>query len=75
MSKSHHIDIPSKGWTITCSMSQEERRLLKDDIEELISESNNLAEDSLYQEGDTTALCTATMRLTEAMQSLVSAIL
>tara|TARA_R110002020_G_scaffold404456_1_gene614551 strand:+ start:408 stop:578 length:171 start_codon:yes stop_codon:yes gene_type:complete len=56
-------------------MSQEERRLLKDDIEELISESNNLAEDSLYQEGDTTALCTATMRLTEAMQSLVSAIL
>ena len=75
MSKNQQIDIPvgAKGWTIT-SMDIEDRRILKNSLEELLSETNDLAEDSLYRD-DTTALCTATMRLTEAMQSLVSAIL
>ena len=75
MSKNLQIDIPvgAKGWTIT-SMDIEDRRILKNFLEELLSETNDLAEDSLYRD-DTNALCTATMRLTEAVQSLVSAIL
>ena len=48
MSKTHQIDIPlnAKGWTIT-SMDQEDRKILKNNIEELLQESSNLAEDSL----------------------------
>ena len=75
MSKTHQIDIPlnAKGWTIT-SMDQEDRKILKNNIEELLQESSNLAEDSLYSD-DRAALSTATLRLCEAMQSLVVAIL
>lgn len=74
MSKTHRIDIPAKGWTITSSMDMEDRQILKSSIEELLSETNDLAEDGMYRD-DNTALCTATIRLTEAVQSLVSAIL
>tara|TARA_R100001086_G_scaffold19723_1_gene9567 strand:- start:392 stop:619 length:228 start_codon:yes stop_codon:yes gene_type:complete len=75
MSKTHQIDIPlnAKGWTIT-SMDQEDRKILKNNIEELLQESSNLAEDSLYSD-DRAALSAATLRLCEAMQSLVVAIL
>ena len=75
MSKTHQIDIPpnAKGWTIT-SMDQEDRKILKNNIDELLQESSNLAEDSLYSD-DRAALSTATLRLCEAMQSLVVAIL
>ena len=75
MTKTHRIDIPAnaKGWTIT-SMDQEERKILKNNIEELLQESSNLAEDSFYSD-DRAALSTATLRLCEAMQSLVSGLI
>ena len=75
MSKSHQIDIPpnAKGWIIT-SMDQEDRKILKNNIDELLQESSDLAEDSLYSD-DRAALSTATLRLCEAMQSLVSGLI
>ena len=55
-------------------MDQEDRKILKNNIEELLQESSDLAEDSLYSD-DRAALSTATLRLCEAMQSLVSGLI
>ena len=86
MSKKHQIDIPAdaRGWTIT-SMDKEERGILKDDITELLDEAHALCtismerqrqtEDTLYSNNENTALSTATMRLCQALQSLVAGLI
>jgi hypothetical protein len=86
MSKKHQIDIPAgaRGWTIT-SMDKEERSILKDDITELLDEAYALCtismerqrqtEDTLYSNNENTALSTATMRLCQALQSLVAGLI
>jgi|TARA_R100000093_G_scaffold41795_1_gene21828 hypothetical protein len=72
MSKTHQINLPvgAKGWTII-NMDPEERKILKNNIEELLDDATSAAEDSLYSD-DRIALSTATLRLCEAMQSLVA---
>ena len=72
MSKTNQINLPvgAKGWTII-NMDPEERKILKNNIEELLDDTTSAAEDSLYGD-DQIALSTATLRLCEAMQSLVA---
>ena len=72
MTKTHQIDIPAeaaKDWVIT-RIDPESREILRNTVEELLEEANALAEDSLYSD-DRAAISQATMRLIEAVQSLV----
>jgi hypothetical protein len=72
MTKTHQLHIPAKAtkdWVIT-RFDSEERRILKENLEEILEEANALAEDSLYCD-DRAAVSQATLRLIEAVQSLV----
>ena len=72
MTKTHLLNIPakaSKDWIITL-FDPEERKILQNNIEELLEEANNLAEDSLYSE-DGNVLSQSVMRLVEAIRSLL----
>lgn len=72
MTKTHQLDIPakaSKDWIIT-RIDPEERKILQNNIEELLEEANNLAEDSLYSE-DGNVLSQSVMRLVEAIRALL----
>ena len=72
MTKTHLLNIPakaSKDWIIT-RIDPEERKILQNNIEELLEEANNLAEDSLYSE-DGNVLSQSVMRLVEAIRALL----
>ena len=71
MTKTHQLDIPakaSKDWIIA-RFDPEERKILRNNIEELLEEANNLAEDSLYSE-DGNILAQSLLRLVEAIRAL-----
>jgi hypothetical protein len=71
VTKTHQLHIPAKAakdWIIT-RFDPEERKILRNNIEELLEEANNLAEDSLYSE-DGNILAQSLMRLVEAIRAL-----